>query len=176
MAGQGAEMRLLRLSRLSIAELQRLAEGVSLRDTFQREITELIDQAAADRLKLADRFLTMGDALMRSRQRLWRAATARYYYAMYHSMRAVALQHHRGDDFQSHTLLHEKGVPKDFPNQLVRINELKDARVRRNEADYDPYPSSETYFRTSARNLAAVAPAFLLESRQYLRSKGNRSA
>lgn len=153
-------------------DVKLLKEGVSLETDLSRTIQDAMDQAIADRLALADAFLAMADQLRRSRADLSRAAVARYYYAMYHAFRAIVYQVTGGDDSQEHAVL-PKAIPKDFPNQTTAANDLKDARLVRNEADYDPYPTSSNYFKTYAKTVAPVAAHYLAEARAYVSSKGN---
>ncbi len=109
--------------------------------------------------------------MKRSRIRDWRSVIGRYYYSMYHSMRAVCFYSFGGDDNEQHTKI-SSCVPDDFPERELRANELKDARLRRNEADYDPYPQEEASFRITALALAATANHFVGECRIYLSTKG----
>lgn len=102
-----------------------------------------------------------------------RAAIARYYYAMYHAMRAAAFEFHKGDDHEQHSVLSQRGIPDDYPKRALAANTLKDARTLRNEADYEPYPAATTYYRKAARALGPVASTFVAEARSYVVSKGN---
>jgi len=52
---------------------------------------------------------------------------------MYHAARAVVYLAHQGDDHQEHDQLY-KNLPDDFLDVAVWKNELKDARLKRNEA------------------------------------------
>lgn len=92
---------------------------------------------------------------------------------MYHAMRAAAYQFHQGDDHENHSKLGDTGVPTDYPNRSIAQNTLKNARLLRNEADYDPYPSSTKYFKAVEKNLKPTAAAFVREARIYVQSKGN---
>ena len=173
MSATATERRLLRLSKLPRAHIELLKEGVSLETALARPVDDAMAQAVADRLALAEEFLSMAEVLVRSRSNMWRAAIARYYYAMYHAMRAASFQDHGGDDHEQHTTLSQRGVPSDFPNRALRINELRAARALRNEADYDPYPANSAYFKTEAKSIRPTARAFVTEVRNYLRAKGN---
>jgi uncharacterized protein (UPF0332 family) len=169
---QPHEKRLQRLSELVAREISLLKEGVSIEAALSRTVDDAMHQAIADRLSLADDFLAMADRLRRARSDLARAAVARYYYAMYHAFRAVAYQAGRGDDHQEHSQL-PRWIPDDFPDQANAANALKDARLVRNEADYDPYPTSSAYFKAHARSVAPVAADYVSKARSYVRSKGN---
>ncbi|WP_131831968.1 hypothetical protein [Mycobacteroides abscessus] len=163
--------RLQRVSEADQALLKHFAEGESLATTFGRSIEDIRHQAAADRLKLGEHFLRIGKRVSNTPNRDWRSVIGRYYYAMYHSMRAVAFYTHGGDDHQAHSKLAQK-IPTDFPNRILRANELKDARTRRNEADYDLFPKGSPHFRTNAIYLAPIAVQFVSECRAYMQQKG----
>lgn len=165
------QQRLLRVSTAPKKTLDLLSEGVSLTATFGQPIEDLVQQAAADRLKLGLRFLRVGMRMSATTRPDWRSVIGRFYYAMYHSMRAVSYYSHNGDDHQEHNKL-PAALPNDFPNRDIRSNDLKDARVRRNEADYDPYPNDSAYFRKTARDLTPVATIFVSDCRDYLRQRG----
>jgi uncharacterized protein (UPF0332 family) len=168
-----SEERLQRVTKLPNKLVVLLKEGVSLEAQLSRTLDDAMAQTVADRLDLADEFLTMAGTLLRSRSDLSRPAIARFYYSMYHAMRAVAFQYHKGDDFEEHSTLSSKGVPKDFPQSALASNALKNARILRNEADYEQYPLAKNYFRSEARGLQPVATAFVTDARNYVSSKGN---
>jgi hypothetical protein len=90
---------------------------------------------------------------------------------MYHAARAVVYFSHGGDDHQSHSDLPTK-LPDDFVDAGLWQNSLKDARSRRNQADYDPYPMAEATWRPIAAILANEAPRLVALAEQYLRAKG----
>lgn len=48
----------------------------------------------------------------------------------------------------------------------------KDARERRNAADYDAYPKSPSAYKATAHDLQATSSALLAVTRDYLRKKG----
>lgn len=167
------QQRLLRISKSNKRELGYFSEGESLASAFGTSITDLTHQAAADRLILGEHFLNIANLLRKSRSPAldWRTAIGRYYYSMYHSMRAVSYFYVGGDDCQDHTKLFSS-IPPDFPDHSIRSNELKNARLWRNEADYDPYPQSTDHFKKIAANLHPIANTFVSECRNYLSSKG----
>lgn len=167
------EKRLHRVTKLSAREIELLKEGVSVEAALSRTMADTLHQVVSDRILLSENFLQMADKLRRSRSDMSRAAIARYYYAMYHAMRAVSFHERGGDDHEAHSDLFQKGVPADFPNAVAARNDLKDARLSRNEADYDPYPQSAAYFKTVVKRLSPVSSAFVADSRAYLVSKGN---
>ncbi|MEV8420029.1 HEPN domain-containing protein [Streptomyces niveus] len=125
----------------------------------------------ADRIALAEDFLTTADRLMRSRPPEFRSAISRYYYSMYHAFRAVAYFNEGGDDKESHSAL-PGAVPRDFPDSAIWQNELKDARSRRNAADYDPYPILPAAWRDVAKDLQSKTPTLLALAGSYLKKRG----
>lgn len=121
--------------------LQTWKRGVYVADASGRTIEELHDRAAADRWKLGRDFLSSGRSLKEAPTPRYRDAISRYYYSMYHSARAVVYFHNFGDDFQEHSKL-PSGLPGDFPDKVDWSSKLKNARLERNRADYEPYPKS----------------------------------
>lgn len=162
---------LLRVSKAKKRTLEYFAEGIYLERASSRTLTDMQHQACADRISLARNFLGTGDKLMRTRPPEYRSAISRYYYSMYHAMRAVAYFNEGGDDKESHSAL-PRAVPSDFPNSAIWQNELKDARSRRNEADYDPYPLVSKEWLDVARHLQNASPALLVLAQSYLKQKG----
>lgn len=100
-----------------------------------------------------------------------RSSISRSYYGMYHGARALAFLSLEGDDNEGHNELH-KGLPEDFPDVEQWRNALKDARLRRNEADYDPYPVGESEFAVIGRTQIGIVTNFLNETESYLRARG----
>jgi hypothetical protein len=90
---------------------------------------------------------------------------------MYHAARAVAYLSNQGDDLEAHDKV-AGGLPANFPNLAQWQNALKDARLRRNEADYDPYPTGERNFVAVNRALLAGATEFSRECEAFLRANG----
>jgi uncharacterized protein (UPF0332 family) len=146
-------------------------EGVSLASESAQTIEELRQRAAADRLQLAFDCRRRANHLISASPPLYRDAISRYYYAMYHAMRAVVYFVERGDDHQEHRELPPM-TPSDFPQASIWTNELKSARQRRNSADYEPYPKSNSAWRVRAEELQRRANALLPLCRTYLLSKG----
>lgn len=173
MALSAAEDRLQRITKAPKNTLALLKEGVSIESALARTLEDAMDRTVADRLDLADEFLDMAERLYRSKTDMSRPAIARYYYAMYHAMRAVSYQNVGGDDHEQHKDLPAKGVPDDYPNKALTSNELKDARTLRNEADYEQYPIARSYFKSAVTDLRPKAKAFVSAARQYVTSKGN---
>lgn len=146
-------------------------EGVSIEDRTGAEIQELFERVVADRMDLAYRCRRSGKRVLDSAPPMYRDAIGRFYYAMYHSMRAVVYFVNRGDDFEAHSELPQR-VPDDFPNVSTWKNSLKNARENRNRADYDASPKAENAWRSMAVQLESDADSLLPLARQYLRQKG----
>lgn len=160
------------LAKVQSRRVETFREWIALEARWGRALDDLLHQVASDRLSLAEEFLNMGDTMSRSRKDLSRSSISRYYYAIYHGLRAVAFYDAQGDDHDDHSRL-DKGVPTDFPNRALVVNRLKDARIWRNEADYDPYPRTGTYFELTEKALKPIAHETVAAARAYLLSKGN---
>ena len=163
--------RLNRLIRATNEQINYWKEGVSLQKDSGRTIPELISKAAADRWYFAYEHRHDANKLLKSIPPLYRNAISRYYYSMYHAMRACVFVFHGGDDYQEHSKL-PSHIPKDFPPGTPWSNMLKDARDLRNRADYEPYPKSNMAWKSDALNLKKNADLFLFTARTYLQSKG----
>ena len=127
-----------------------------MRSFTKRTLEELQARGCVDRLLLAESMIRAGDKLFKARPPEYRSAISRYYYAMYHSARAVTYFRFDGDDHQAHSAL-PSHLPHDFPNQASWQNEIKDARERRNEADYEPYPEQVKAYRKWAIHFTATS-------------------
>jgi hypothetical protein len=90
---------------------------------------------------------------------------------MYNAMRACAFIHFEGDDHEKHSDL-PGHIPQDFPSHTTWQTKLKDAREMRNRADYDPYPKAEIKFLLNCQTIKTDADQLIIDSRNYLRSKG----
>jgi uncharacterized protein (UPF0332 family) len=148
-----------------------LKNGARIEHICADTISNLILSASADRFHLAQEFFASAQRMFRSRPPMQRNVISRSYYGMYHAARAVAYLHHEGDDHESHNDLH-KGLPGDFPDVDLWKNALKDARLRRNEADYDPYPPDDSAFRLHGQSQIIIADKFIGEAEAYLRARG----
>jgi uncharacterized protein (UPF0332 family) len=162
---------LLRITKASKNDVVRWNEALHIERSTGRTLDDLRQRAAADRLVLAHSFRRQADRMMTSRPAFYRDAVSRYYYSMYHCMRAVVFFTESGDDYESHSQLPGR-TPSDFPNSAAWQNALKDARERRNAADYDPYPKADTAHRRIAEMLQLHSHDLLHESQAYLRGKG----
>ena len=163
--------RLLRVGKATHQLLQDWTEGVSLYRDSGLPIESLALRVASDRWVLAAAQRRDGNKLLGLSQPACRCSVSRYYYAMYHCMRAAAYVYHGGDDYQAHSKLPQH-VPKDFPDCDDWANRLKNARLTRNAADYDPYPKSDKAWRRRASEIKSDADALLRVTREYLRERG----
>lgn len=148
-----------------------LANGVSITERTGYSIEKLRAKAIDDRLKLARSILKDAEQAIQMKEPSFRTVTSRAYYAMYHSFRALSYFSFRGDDKQEHSDL-PGSIPRDFPGRSRWENKLKQARLERNRADYDPYPKNDKHFETIARDLVQCAQDLVPLVRQYLRGKG----
>jgi hypothetical protein len=158
------------------ALLQSVAQGTiaqlaSLPPSIGRRFhtTTLIGQIVSDRLELAGNHLRTGDTLAQSAS--YRSAISRYYYAMYHAGRAICFGYHKGDNYQSYSAL-PSHLPPPLPNLSRWQNELDDARLVRNMADYDLYPRATSDWKDDSTSLAVSAAEFLIECEEYAMNNG----
>ena len=165
------EIELLALSKFRKAQIDLLTNGVRIERERGATIESLRQSVCGDRFRLALRFLQNAETIRTLDPPLFRDSISRSYYAMYHAARAVVYFTHGGDDYQDHDQLH-KYLPPDFPDAETWSNELKEARLRRNEADYDPYPKRIDSFRRTSERLHRIALSFCSECRRYLVLKG----
>ena len=163
--------RLNRLAEATNAQINYWKESVSLQNESGQAIPELISKAAADRWHFAYEHRHNANKLLKSRPPLYRSAISRYYYSMYHAMRACVFVSHGGDDYQEHGKL-PLHIPDDFPSGANWQNMLRNARVLRNRADYEPYPKSNIAWKQDALDLKKDADLLLSISRTYLQNKG----
>lgn len=162
--------RLNRIVRATKTELGFWSEGVSLQRDSGSTIADLAKNGAVARWRLARACKRTGDHLVALRRPHYRSAISRYYYSMYHAMRSVVYISHGGDDHEEHSKL-PGHIPQDFPGHTWQTR-LKDARLMRNAADYDPYPLPAKYWAVRASAMKGEARALLQETTAYLRTKG----
>ena len=163
-----------RLNRLATAankQIKDWKEGVSLQNDSGQPLPQLIITVAADRWRLAYEHRHNANKLLKSKPPLYRSAISRYYYSMYHAMRACAFVYHQGDDHEEHKKLPMR-IPDDFTPGPNWQNMLRNARELRNRADYEPYPKSNIMWRQDAFDLKTDADLFLSTSQAYLKNKG----
>jgi uncharacterized protein (UPF0332 family) len=121
-------------------------------------LAQLVQQVISDRLTLAGEKLRAGDQLIFDLQ--FRSAISRHYYAMYHAARAIVFAETKGDDYQQHRVL-PRHLPQGLPDMRKHEQELVDARLLRNEADYDLYPIASSDWEKDARKQAVIAAEFV---------------
>jgi uncharacterized protein (UPF0332 family) len=165
------ELELLPISKYKKNQIDLLRNGSRIEQATGRSIGELLLQACVARHSLAGHFLKSAEMLLKLRPARHRDGISRSYYSMYHAARAVVYLAKQGDDHQEHDQVY-KFLPSDFPDMETWQNELKEARLKRNEADYDCFPSSTLAFRTASVSLLGKAKSFHLECKNYLRSQG----
>lgn len=164
---------LLRVSTAKKSLIDGWKEGRHLETNSGRDLPALVERATSDRLLFAVALLRDAETLAARTPPQYRASISRSYYAMYHAMRAAVYFAHGGDDHQEHKALPAQ-APADMTARDDWSNKLKDARERRNAADYDPYPKSDTAWRKRAGALIPEARGLIREVRAYLRLKGCR--
>jgi uncharacterized protein (UPF0332 family) len=164
-----------RLLRVSLATTELIGswnEGISLAKDSGRSVQQLLDKVATDRWRFAALQRSHAGTLMKQTPPLYRSAISRYYYAMYHAMRACVFLAYPGDDCQEHSKL-PSNIPNDFdPAGIDWQNKLKDARLARNRADYEPYPNKNAAWRGTALAIESDAIHLLRIARTYLRKRG----
>ncbi|WP_436785939.1 hypothetical protein [Yinghuangia sp. YIM S10712] len=133
-------------------------------------LADLIRQATTDRLLLAGEHLRAGDQLLFAAH--YRSAISRYYYAMYQAARAVVFAEIKGDDHERHNIL-PRNLPQHLTDVAMREAELTDARLLRNQADYDVYPIGEPSWESDARGLAVTAANFVQSCETFASSNGH---
>ncbi len=165
------EQRLIRIGKATKKLLEDWKEGAKLVSDFGLSIEQLKEKATAERWRLALDHRKEGKQLWRLERPPYRAIISRYYYVMYHAMRATCFLYHDGDDYEAHSKL-PQNIPIDFPNVESWKNKLKIARLSRNAADYDPYPKSQAVWKRDAENTRQDAEQLIKTARSYLRMKG----
>jgi uncharacterized protein (UPF0332 family) len=166
-----AAARRIRIAKATKVLFDQWGEGVDLVASAGLPIDQLRLHAASARLLLAYGHRRDGDLLLQARPPRSRSAISRFYYAMYHAMRAAVFVDHGGDDHEQHSVL-PGHVPRNFPTPGVWQNALKSAREHRNKADYDPYPGAPATWSKIAATLKKDADQLLLLTKQYLVGKG----
>lgn len=164
------ESELLLISKAKLEKLKNFADGVSLCRRAGSSIAGLRARVAKDRLRLANAQLRDAIQAASSKPQLSRTAVSRAYYAMYHAARAATYISFGGDDHEEHSALPSK-MPSDLPNLEQWRNKLKNARLERNRADYDPYPKDEAEFEETCSTLIQDAKDFVRVAQNYVNTK-----
>jgi uncharacterized protein (UPF0332 family) len=171
MARKDTNVHLLLLSKSEAKVINYFRLGVQMSASMGDSIDDLIEIACVDRFRFAQKQLAVARANLGRAKPSYRDALARAYYSMYHAARAVVFLVEKGDDHQEHSEL-PRHLPSDFPNRVQWENGLKNARLERNKADYDPYPKSDRAFMASAKGVTSAAIEFLKLAKGYLVKKG----
>ncbi len=116
-------------------------------------VEQIIAEVVRARLELASSHLAVADALLLSGS--FRGSISRFYYAAYHAVRSVVFAATRGDDFSQHGVI-SAHLPPELPDVAKIKTFVEDARLLRNQADYEPYPKSDAHWEQDARRLAAM--------------------
>jgi hypothetical protein len=90
---------------------------------------------------------------------------------MYHAARSIVYADFRGDDHERHNVL-PRHLPTRLPGKLTREQQLTDARLLRNEADYDVYPFNVSEWESDARRLAITATEFVKACEDFALTEG----
>lgn len=165
--------RLLRLGLAKARDQSAWLEGINLERDAGQTITQLRSRVVVSRFSLAKKMRVQCSYSAAAPVHMQRLTISRSYYAMYHSIRAVAYIFYSGDDHQQHSDLPLR-VPNDFPDHALWANQLKSAREYRNQADYDPYPKSTVYWKKIAQTVYMDAGTLMPIVATYLRAKGCR--
>lgn len=174
MAQKITDSELLLLSKAKQEKLKNYLEGVSLALRSGKTINKLKFTAAKDRLSLAQQQLIAARKAIKSTPPLSRTAVSRAYYAMYHAARAATYIGFGGDDHEEHSKL-PTHLPDDFPDAQDWKIKLKNARLDRNRADYDPYPKRDSEFKECAETLYIDARNFLRSAKDYIEIRSSES-
>jgi uncharacterized protein (UPF0332 family) len=161
-----ADLLLLHIATSKSAAISAIPQGGG---RYRFPLAQLKQQVVMDRLLLAGEHLRSGDHLLFSTR--YRSAISRHYYAMYHAARAIVFAENGGDDYERHNIL-PRNLPPSLPDSTTRESELTDARLLRNQADYDAYPLNETEWESDARALAVTAANFLQECESFASTNG----
>ena len=122
-----------------------------------------------DRLLLASEHLRAGDHLFFSFQ--FRSAIRQDHHAMYHAARSIVFAETRGDDYERHNII-ARHLPPALPDQALRRQQLTEARLLRNQADYDVYPFTVSEWEPDSRRLAITAADFVHTCEDFALDKG----
>jgi uncharacterized protein (UPF0332 family) len=168
---RATEKDLILVSKSDREKLDILRAGASIVQRTGYTIEQLRQKAIKDRLNLAQILLQEASQASTASKPAYRTVVSRAYYAMYHCIRALCFFYHGGDDNEPHNKL-PKAIPDDFPERARWENKLKQARLDRNRADYDPYPRALNSFKVPAQDLLQCAQELQTRTRDYLRTKG----
>ncbi len=118
---------MVRVSKAKNSDLKLWREGATLVTQSGSSIEDLLLLAAAARWQFATSLRREGMRALRVKPPMYRVAVGRFYYAMYHALRAVLFVEYDGDDFEEHRTLPTKAVNV-IPAASQWQNRLKNAR------------------------------------------------
>jgi uncharacterized protein (UPF0332 family) len=162
---------LLRIATAQSTLISNWKEGAYLHSATGATFDDLIRAAAVARWNLARLHQRHGNRLIALAPPASRAAVSRFYYCMYHAMRAATYILCPGDDHEEHSKLPGQ-IPPSFPNRTTWQSRLKDARLVRNAADYDPYPNGKQYWLDRAVLLRDHSKELLADVKNFLKIHG----
>jgi uncharacterized protein (UPF0332 family) len=163
--------RLNHVAKAKKAAIAAWKEGVSLERDTEKSIDSILERVASARWRLADSFRKQANRLMGVSPSLYRSAISRYYYAMYHALRACVFLENGGDDHEDHSKLPTQ-IPATLNPGVDWQTKMKDARIMRNYADYDAYPQGDGAWKVQAQDIKADATELLVLTKTFLISKG----
>lgn len=159
------------LSALKASRIDDLKAGASVVSRTGYPIDDLVARVAIDRLTLAAAMHREAISSLKRSPPPFRHVISRAYYAMYQTFRGVVFLVNRGDDHEQHSEL-PRHLPVDFPGRAFWENALKDARLERNKADYEPYPRGHASFSQAAQTVCKNSQQLRSVARGYFRTKG----
>lgn len=162
-----ADQILLHISTCKKAQLAAISAGGG---RYPFPLALVIQQVTSDRLSFAGEHLRAGDQLIFNLQ--FRSAISRYYYSMYHAARSIVFAEVQGDDYERHNEL-PRHLPAGLHNGTLREQELVDARLLRNEADYNVYPSDQSEWKDDAGKLSVTAANFVQACEEFALTNGH---
>lgn len=163
--------RLNHVAKAKRAAIAAWKEGASLERDTAKSIDSILLRVASARWRLADSFRKQANRLMEVSPSLYRSAISRYYYAMYHALRACVFLENGGDDHEDHSKLPTQ-IPATLNPGVDWQTKMKDARITRNDADYDAYPQRDGAWKVQAHDIKADATALLTLTKTFLKNKG----
>lgn len=169
--GKKHRAQLREISKAQKHRIDAMRWGAALVAQTGESIDTVVGGICKHRMQLAEYFLRTAKEAMDAKHHRCRLCVSRSYYAMYHSARAVVYFSHGGDDHEEHSKL-PNHIPPDFPSHTHWQNALKNARLKRNEADYDPYPLTDSAFKNDASTQLVLAQQLVKSAKAYLKTKG----
>jgi uncharacterized protein (UPF0332 family) len=145
--------------------------GCSLVQRTGNTVDDLLAEVVVDRLRLAAEMHREAELALTRTTPSYRNAISRAYYSMYQTIRGIVFYTNHGDDYETHSEL-PKHLPRDFPAREYWENNLKNARLERNHADYEPYPRDDGAFEVSAKTVFQASQQLYIVAQSYLRTKG----